>query len=198
MNIKLLNKVLDPLKRRIQTMITRGVVTLVDSSLMMQELQVKVRGTPIDGVEHFEPYGFTAKPHSEAEALLACLGGNSSRMVAVTVADKRFRLKGLVDGEVALYTDEGDVIHFKRDNHIYVDSFKTITAKAPNVNIIASTKCTITSPETECSGHFTALGNVSDANGSMQEMRDTYNGHSHGYTDNGVPATTEVPGAQMS
>ncbi len=195
--ISAISKLLSPLKRRIQLLVTRGVVKLINPSLMMQELQVKSLGTVIDNVEHFEPYGFTAHPHPGAEALLASLGGRRGHTVAFCVADRQFRLKDMQAGEVALYTDEGDVIHFKRNNIIEINSAATIDVIAPNVNVNASTKVTITSPETECTGNLTVGGNVSDASGTMQAMRDVFNGHDHGYTDDGAAMTTATPNSSM-
>jgi len=61
---------LDQLKRRVQLMVTRGVVSLVDSASLLQLLQVKtIGGVPLDNVEHFEPYGITSHPQAGAEAV---------------------------------------------------------------------------------------------------------------------------------
>lgn len=190
MSLAIFAKLTAPLKRRIQLLITRGVVKLIDPSLMMQELQVQVLGTVLDNVEHFEPYGFTAHPHPGAEALLASLGGRRGHTVAVCVADRQFRIKDLQAGEVAIYTDEGDVIHFKRNNVIEINSADTIDAIAPNVNISASTKVTITTPDCEITGNLNVGGDVNDATGTMQDMRNTYNAHTHPYTDDGAAMTT--------
>ena len=203
MNIKTLSKLISPIKRRIQLLLTRGVVKLIKSDLMMQELQIKTLGTTLDNVEHFEPYGFTSHPQTDAEALLASLGGSRGHTVALCVADRRFRIKNMAQGEVAIYTDEGDFIHFKRNNIIDINSADTLNVTAPNVNIAASIKVTITSPDTECSGNLTvggnvaAGGNVNDASSSMQDMRNTYNGHTHPYTDDGTPLDTSATGTKM-
>lgn len=50
------------------------------------------------------------------------LGGNRAQGLAVKVDDRRYRLKGLACGEVALYTDEGDKIHLERGNLIVIYS----------------------------------------------------------------------------
>lgn len=145
--MRIINKVLQPVHRKLRLMVTRGVVQLVDPSTMLQQLQLKaIGGELLDAIEHWEPYGYTSRPHPGAEALLLSVGGDRDHAVAVSVADRRFRLKNLAKGEVALYTDEGDVIHFKRGNHIYIDALSKITAKASNVDIIASTQANVTSP----------------------------------------------------
>lgn len=217
---RVIEKSLQPLARRLRTMATRGVVKLVDPSTLMQQLQVAALGDELlDRIEHWEPYGFTSNPHPEAEALLLSLGADRDHTVAVNVADRRFRLKGLASGEVAMATDEGDVIHFKRGNHIYIDSLSKITAKAPNVDVIASVKVLLDTPETEMTGNLTVAGDtdiggnttvagtavvtgalssatsVADPTGTMQSIRITYNGHNHPENDNGGP--TDAPNQQM-
>jgi phage baseplate assembly protein V len=124
---------MERLKRRIQLMITRGVVSLVDSESALQMLQVKTIGAvPLDGVEHFEPYGFTANPHPGAEAITLSAGGRMGHEVAVCVADRRYRLVGLEGGEVAIYDDLGQFIALKRD-HIHVKSPKVVV-ESDNIN----------------------------------------------------------------
>ena len=213
---RLIAKALQPLTRKLRMIATRGVVKLVDPALMLQELQIAAVGEELlDNVEHWEAYGYTSRPHPGAEALLLSLGGDRDHTVAVNVADRRFRLKNLAPGEVAIYTDEGDVIHFKRGNQIFISTAGTLVANAtvsatitsPLVDIVASTKCTITSPNTELTGNLQVGGAVVsqgavssavslvDPNGSMQSVRDTYNGHTH--VENGGSGPTDAPAQTM-
>ena len=90
-------------------MIGRAVLTVVDADRMTQSIQVEaLQDEVIDDFEHMEPYGFTSHPHPGAEAILAALGGMREHSVAVVVGDKRYRLTGLDEGEVAIYTDENN------------------------------------------------------------------------------------------
>ncbi|HEY9200774.1 MAG TPA: phage baseplate assembly protein V [Gammaproteobacteria bacterium] len=171
MNLRSLQKILKPYHRRITNLLARGVVRLVDASTFMQSIQLSVlSGELLDNVEHFEPYGFTAHPHAGAEALVASLGGNRSHAVVISIADRQFRLRELAPGEVALYTDEGDSIVLRRGN---------------NIELNATTQVTINSPVAHFSGNITADGDISDANGSMQDMRGTYNTHTHSNPEGG-------------
>lgn len=52
--------------------------------------------------------------HAGAEAVVLFPSGDRSHGVVISVADRRYRLKGLKSGEVAIYTDEGDSIILKR------------------------------------------------------------------------------------
>jgi len=111
-----MERVLGPIKRRIQLMITRSVVTLVDSTTLLQMLQVSTIGAvSLDAVEHFENYGHTSNPLPGAEAIVFSVGGRLGHEVALNVADRRYRLKGLASGEVAIYDDLGQFIILKRD-----------------------------------------------------------------------------------
>ena len=118
------------MKNGIANMLARGVVALGNSASKLQSLQLRLlAGEVKDNVEHLEPYGFTACPLPGAEALAAFIGNDRSHGVVVVVADRRFRLQGLKPGEVALYTDEGDRIHFKRGRILDIET-DTLNIKA--------------------------------------------------------------------
>lgn len=114
----------------LKQILARGVVTLVKATSKLQSLQMRLlAGEVKDGLEHFEPYGFTSNAHPGAEGIALFVGGDRSHGVVVCVADRQFRLQGLESGEVALYTDEGDYLHFKRGRVIEVETL-TLKVKA--------------------------------------------------------------------
>ena len=118
------------MKNGIANFLARGVVALGNSASKLQSLQLRLlAGEVKDNVEHLEPYGYTASPLEGAEALAGFIGGDRSHAVVIVVADRRFRLQGLKPGEVALYTDEGDFIHFKRGRVIDIETV-TLNVKA--------------------------------------------------------------------
>lgn len=174
--------------------VARAVVSLVDDNKKMQALQLQLLTREIrENVERFQNYGFTAKPHPGAEGVVVFVGGNRDHGLCIVVDDRRYRLKGLEDGEVAIYTDEGDKIHLKRNRVIEVttETFRVnagtkFEINTPLFEVNAEDEAKITAPlftvdaaESNFSGNVSAEGNVSDANGSMQEMRTTYNGHTN-------------------
>lgn len=115
---------------RLMNMLTRGVVALANSAGKIQRLQMRLtHGELKDGMEHLEPYGFTSCPHEGAEGLTAFMGGDRSHGVVLVVSDRRYRLQALEGGEVAMYTDEGDKIHFKRGRIIDIET-KTLNIRA--------------------------------------------------------------------
>lgn len=115
MNARAWQQLTAPILRRIRLMLTRGLVKLVDPSTLLQSLQVEaLAGEVLDGIEHFEPYGFTGHPYAGAEVVLASIGGRRAQSIVICVADRRYRLTGLAEGEVALYDDQGQKVHLKR------------------------------------------------------------------------------------
>jgi phage gp45-like len=75
-------------------------------------------------IEHFEPYGFTSrvkkptgqKPNQKkAEGLMVFTGGNRSHGIVVVAGDRRYRMRQIKEGELALFDDQGQQVHFTRD-----------------------------------------------------------------------------------
>lgn len=132
-------------------------------------------GETFSNFEFLQHYGFASRPKAGATGLIV-VQGNQIYMVASD--DSRYRV-ALEDGEVVLYSDEGDKIHFKRGRKL---------------EITAGTSITINSPEAKINGDLTVTGNVSDGSGSMAAMRTIYNSHTH--TDSKGGQTT-IPVTQM-
>ena len=148
MNLKDLSRVLGPLKTRLTNTVSRAVVKLVDDSLKFQELQVGILNGETRGqVERLQNYGFTAVPLEGAEGVAVCVGGRRDHTVIIACDDRRYRVKGLQGGEVAVYTDEGDKLVFKRGG---------------TVELTATTKVKILCPLVECAD-LTATGTVNAA-----------------------------------
>lgn len=114
-----LQRLLDPLRRRIATMVGRCILHAVNAGTGIQTVRVQVLADEVmDGVEHLEPYGFTSHPLAGAEGVLLNVAGQRGAAVAVCLGNRAFRLRELESGEVALYTDEGDSLVFKRGRHV--------------------------------------------------------------------------------
>jgi len=131
-----ISKALAPLTRRVSLLVSRGVVTLVNDTLKCQGLQIELMPDELhDDVEHFQEYGFTSHAKAGAEALFLSVGGMRSHGIVACVADRRFRIKTLVEGEVALYTDEGDTITLKRGKIIEISGQAKVVVKSPAVKL---------------------------------------------------------------
>ncbi len=119
------------LQRQVQNMISRGVITDVNDAMMMQLNSVRLEdGHRPTQVEHWHPYGMTFHPHAEAEVLAFALKGNRDHVVIMPGADRRYRLKNLAEGELAVHDDQGQKVHFLRGG-ILVESALGITLKGP-------------------------------------------------------------------
>lgn len=182
------------LARKLRLLATRAIVRVIDPAAMLQALQVEALADELlDDVEHLEPYGHTAHPHPGAEAVVLNLGGNRSGAVVIAVADRRYRLKGLAAGEVALYDDLGQKVHLTRAG-IVVDGagLPVIVTNTPGVTL--DTPTTHMTGNLNVDGSIVAQGDISDhGSKSMAGMRATYNGHTHPETG----STTGTPSGGM-
>lgn len=116
---------LRPLARRIENMLARAVVTAVMPG-NLQVLQVNVlAGETKDGVQHFEPAGFTSHPMAGAEGLVVFPDGVRTHGVAVVVTDRRHRPTDLQPGEAALFC------HADGLAQVRVELDGTVTIKGP-------------------------------------------------------------------
>ncbi len=111
-----LNRLLNPIKRQLRLSVSRCVVALINDAAKLQELQVTLLADEaMDKREHFQHYGFTSAPHPGAEGIMLSVNGQRSQGVVINVDDRRYRLKALKKGEVALYDDQGQKIEILRD-----------------------------------------------------------------------------------
>jgi len=124
---------IDDLQRRLQSMIVRGTVSSIDDALQMQLLNLNIeRGHRPTKVEHWHHYGLSFHPHADAEVIAAALGGNRDHLVVLGTSDRRYRLKSLAQGELAVHDDQGQKVHFKRDS-VWVETDKKVVAISPKV-----------------------------------------------------------------
>lgn len=135
--IEQLRRATKPLEDRLRLMIGRAIVRLVDDATSAQTMQLELlAGETQDAVERLQDYGFTSVPHAGAEALVACTGGLRSHAVAIRVEDRRYRLKGLQTGEVAIYDDLGNVIQLGRDR-VEIFAVSEVRVEAPLVKVLS-------------------------------------------------------------
>lgn len=103
---------LTKIARRVSLLVSRGVVQRVDDAKTCQTLQVSLLADELrDDVERFEAYGVTSHPLVGAEVIFLSVGGNRSHGVVVAVSDRRSRPTGLAEGDVCLYTTNGERVY---------------------------------------------------------------------------------------
>jgi len=132
-------------------------------------------GETIRARELFQQYGFGSSPLPGAEVLVVAQGNTT---IAIASEDRRYRVQ-LVNGEVCLYSDEGDKVHLKRGRIIEVVAGNKVVLTTPTAELAGDLKV---------GGSVSAAGQVSDSKGSMSAMRTIYNTHAH--TDSMSGSTT--------
>lgn len=116
-----LESLLRPLRNRISNMVSRAVVQLVDDTTKMQLMQLSMlEDETRSEVERFQEYGFTSVPLPGAEAAVVFVGGRRDHGLIVAVGDRRYRLTGLVGGEVAMHDNTGSKIVMKANGDIQI------------------------------------------------------------------------------
>jgi len=112
--IKAINKMMAPVSRRVGLMVARGVLALVNDALKMQSVQVKLLDGEVREMERMQNYGFTSQPHPGAEVAAVFVSGNRDHGLALAIDDRRYRVRNLQAGEVAIYDDLGHVVTLSR------------------------------------------------------------------------------------
>ncbi|AXD33951.1 phage baseplate assembly protein V [Salmonella enterica subsp. enterica serovar Reading] len=172
----------------LRNLISRAVITAVDSARKCQSVGVKmIAGDQKQHVEHLEPYGFTSAAQNGAEGVALFPAGDRSHGVVVVVADRRYRLKGLKRGEVALYDDQGQSVVLTRSGIVVNGAGKPIifkNASKARFEMPIESTCDITD-------------NCDSGGITMSHMRVTYNGHNHNENGDGG-GVTDAPVQQMS
>jgi phage baseplate assembly protein V len=136
-----------PVERRVQMMVARGTLAAVNDETMLQELQVELLSDEVhEGVEHFQTYGLAAHPHPDAELVVIAPGGLRSHALVIAVGDRRYRMKGMEQGEVSLYDDQGQHVLLGRDG--IVIHGKKLTFESEGDIAFECEKFTVTASDT--------------------------------------------------
>lgn len=127
----------DPMESRIRMMVSRGTLSGADDAPGVQALQIELLDDEVaEDVERIGEYGFTSKPHAGAEVAMVFVGGLRSHGLVIGIEDRRYRLKDMEDGEVAIYDDLGQCVHLKRDG-IEITTEQRVTVNADSVEVNA-------------------------------------------------------------
>lgn len=171
------------LKNRVMMAFARGVLRSVNDAGGRQVLQAEfLKGELRDGVEYMQHYGFTSHPHAGADVAVAFLAGNREQGIAVAVGDRRYRLKALQTGEVALYDDLGNKVQLLRDM-VKIEAVQHLEATAPTTKLIS---------DVTIEGSLTVNGNMATTGTITNNGKDIGSGHTHkdvqpGSGNTGVP-----------
>ncbi len=97
---------------RLQAMVGRGKVTLVDDiGDTVQRLQARFSALELrDGIPRLAEFGFTSRPPAGSDCVAIYVGGDRSNGVVIATGNQTYRLKGLGDGDAALYDSRGQSV----------------------------------------------------------------------------------------
>ncbi len=125
--LRIVDKITEPLQRRVRIMVARGLIELVDESKKFQSLQVSIRADEVhDDVERFQDFGFSAVPPAGAEAVVVMVGGSADHPVAIKVDDRRYRPTDLEEGESCMWTmQDGKRVHNKANGEVHIGTEPT-------------------------------------------------------------------------
>lgn len=102
--VALFRRLIAPLEARVRGMVSRGVVTAVDDTKGIQELQLRLGAKEVRSiVERFGTYGFTSHPPKGSEAVAVFVGGSREHPIAAGVEDRSSRKSGLAEGDASVY-----------------------------------------------------------------------------------------------
>jgi phage baseplate assembly protein V len=161
-------------------MIGRGILTLIDDTTKEQTVQIKLLDSEVhDSVERYQEYGFTSVPKSGAECITVSVGGNRGHSVVIATGDREYRLKGLEDGEVAIYDDQGQCVHLKRGGIELKSPSVTITADSTTITGTLTVNGAVTANQTlDVTGNISSAANIT-AGGSIIDTAGNTANHSH-------------------
>jgi phage baseplate assembly protein V len=92
-------------------LINKAFVNRVDDTTDIQTLNLDgLSDEVLDTVEHVQPYGFTANPPEDTQAVVAEVGDSRDNMICLVVGDGANRPNGLTTNEVELWSRDGQSI----------------------------------------------------------------------------------------
>ena len=131
----------DRVYRRLDMMITRGVINSVDDSGGCQTMQVDgYDSETLDDVERFQSYGISTVPKAGTGVLVACVSGVRDQPVVIAVNDEDNRPRGNRGGETVLYNDQGVTLLLSNDGDLVMQARRDVTVEAEEAVTVKAAK----------------------------------------------------------
>lgn len=115
----------------IKTIIRRVIISAIREGQIKRFDAAGVAGEQFLDREFIQQYGLTSRPLADSEGIVI---GAGNVFYLIGTDDRRYRL-AIENGEVALYTDEGDKIHLKRGNIIEISGQSKVIVTSPAVEL---------------------------------------------------------------
>lgn len=170
----------------------RAVLTAIKLLSAVQLVQAEaLAGERLQDHELMQHYGLTSAPPDGTQLIVLPLGGRTAHGVVIATEHGAYRFKLAAQGEVALYSDEGD--------HVYLKRGRVMEIVTNTLLVKAAVKVRLETPLVETTGEIKADGDITDSVAttpkSMAGMRTIYNTHTHPENDAGGP--TSAPNETM-
>lgn len=111
------------LRDRLNNVVARVVVSLVNDANAVQALQIGVlSGETLDSVEHLIPYGLISVPRAGSQGVGLFVGGDRGNAVVVAVDDPSARPTGGDPGDTGLYHFAGAVIRLAENGDVTISA----------------------------------------------------------------------------
>jgi len=168
------------LATKILVMIGRGRVKLVNDSGRAQTMQVQLNAleTTDDKTPRIAEYGFSSNPPADSDAVLLYLNGDRTLGVVIGTNHQASRPTSLKPGESILFDNLGQRVFISKNGivvegiglPITINSTASVTLNCPQAHLTG---------DLLVDGNINSGGNVSDATGSMAQIRTTHTNHQH-------------------
>ncbi|MCK3654918.1 baseplate assembly protein [Pasteurellaceae bacterium Macca] len=143
----------------------RGTLNLVKSQGEIQQVQLSaLADETLQDVELMQHFGLTSVPPEGTEAVIIPIGGRTTHSVVIATENGAFRVKGLKNGEVAVYDQSGSTIILKAGRVIEVDC-DTFKINCKNYQVTASAQASFSTPTLTTDQIFTAKGQINGEGG---------------------------------
>jgi phage gp45-like len=161
---------IDRLYRRILMNVAPAKILATDDTGPIHRVQVNLNGGPeiVDQLPVMQHYGLNAHAPVGSAATALFIAGQRSNPVIVATGNQKARLRNLKPGEVALYTDEGDSLHFARGQALTVNAGNSFGVTTKAATIKGSDTVTLDSPVVHATKDLTAAGKVDASGGFFQ------------------------------
>jgi phage baseplate assembly protein V len=166
------DRLLAPVFRRLDMMISRGVLRATADENGVQTMQLGLLEDEVaDEVERIQSYGLSAVPPNGGDALVAFISGNRDHGMVLAVNDRTSRPREQKPGEVTLYNDKKASIKLDEDGNMVItvgedDGKMTIkvndeiTIEAKKLTIKIEDEITIECPTIKIKGDIELDGNL--------------------------------------
>lgn len=171
---------LRPLARRVALLVGHGVVRASDDTGRVQRIQASYPHDPAGSArtdEHFGAFGWTSRPPVGSEVIALFFNGARDHGVIIASENRDLRPTDLEEGEACAYNAHGVRIYLRADGSIEIAAPGGLRVTAPELTLSGTLRV---------DGDLEVAGDVSDGAGSMAEIRETYNDHTHAGVETGT------------